>query len=114
MATISAEVFAWPECAIYVFPAGGPSAIMAYAEQVQANVDWTWHKFKNQLTGSFAARTNFVLVDKAVNVSFGQLFYDNTTFLQANSATAFNTGSPRPAPRRVRPHHGHGCPPSTS
>ena len=87
---ITSEVWSWPECAIYLYPAGGPSAIMVFAESVQGQVDWTWIKFKNQLTGSFAARSNFALADKFVTIQIGQLYYDSTTFLQANSATAFN------------------------
>ena len=84
------EVFAFPEARLFVYPAGGSSAVSVYVEQVQGTVKWDWHKFKNQLTGGFAARSNFVLVNKDVQFSFGQMFYDNTTFLQANSATAFN------------------------
>lgn len=84
------EVFAFPECSLFVYPGGGASAVSVYVEQVQVSKAWTWHKFKNQLTGGFADRASFVLVDQDVQLSFGQMFYDNTTFLQANSATAFN------------------------
>ena len=87
---VSAEVYAWPEVMLYVYPAGGSSAIMAYCEQAQLSVSWAWHKFKNQNTGGFAGRSTFVQTDKDVQLTFGQMFYDNTTFLQANSATAFN------------------------
>ena len=86
----TAEVYAWPEAKLYVYPAGGPSAIMAYAENVACAVTYGFLKFKNQTTGAFAARTNFVQADKDVTMSFGQMYYSNDTFLQANSATAFN------------------------
>jgi hypothetical protein len=86
----TAEVFAWNEASIYLFPAGGSSAVMAFGEDVQVNVAWGFLKFKNQQTGSFAARTNFTLADKDVTMSIGQLYYAADTFTQANSATAFN------------------------
>ena len=84
------EVFAWPEASLWVFPAGGSSAIMTYAENVSIDVDYGFIKFKNQTTGTFAARTHFQLADKNVTFNFGQLYYGAATFLQANSATAFN------------------------
>ena len=63
-----AEVFAWNEAKIYLYPAGGPSAVMLFAESVSVQLSDTYIKFKNQLTGSFAARTQFVLwpVDRKI------------------------------------------------
>ncbi len=85
-----AEVFAWPEMALYVFPAGGASAIMTYCENIDLTVKLDFIKFKNQLTGSFASRTHFQLADKDVTFNFGQMYSDNATFFAMNSATAFN------------------------
>lgn len=87
---ITAEVFAYPEGSLRVFPAGGPSSVLLYIENVKGRVEWEYIKYKNQLTGGFAARTHFQLADKNVTVNFGQLFYENSNFLAANSATAFN------------------------
>ena len=85
------EVFAWPECSIYITPSGQSAlTALSYADSVAVNVEWSYLKFKHQGTGSFAARTKFSLADKDVTLSFGQLHYANSAFLQANSATAFD------------------------
>ena len=89
MATAN-EVFAFPEARLFIYPTGGSSAVSVYVEQVQGQMSLSFHKFKNQLTGGFAERSTFILTDKDVQWTFGQMFYDNATFLQANSATAFN------------------------
>lgn len=87
---ISGEVFAWPEATLYVYPSGTASAAMAYCENVTVQAQYNWLKFKSQGTGSFAARTTFVLADKDATVGIGAMFYDNTLFGNINSATAYN------------------------
>lgn len=87
---VSGEVFAWPEAALYVYPSGTASAVMAYCESVQVNASQSWLKFKNMGTGGFASRTTFVLSDKDTTVAIGQMFYDNSLFGAINSGTAYN------------------------
>lgn len=85
-----AEVFAWPEASIYLYPTGGPSAVLAFGENVTLNASYDFLKFKNQQTGSLADRTKFVYAGKGVQMSVGMLHANQSAFAIANSATAFN------------------------
>ena len=85
-----AEVYAWPEGKIYLYPAGGPSAILAFGENISLSVDDSWLKFKNQQTGSLASRTKFVYAGRGVSLQVGMMHANQSSFQMFNSGTAYN------------------------
>lgn len=85
-----AEVFSWPEAAIYLFPNGGPSAILAYGQDVRGNITYDWTHRQAMATGTFAARSIDHFADKNVTLSVGLLFSDQSAFFKSHSGTAYN------------------------
>lgn len=86
-----AEVYSWPEGSIYLFPSGGPSAVLAFGEQMSLSVDDDWRKYKNMGTAtSYNDRTRFVRADRTVTLQVGMLHANQSAWQAFNSATAFN------------------------
>src|SRR3990167_6707395 len=92
MADNSREVYSWPEARMYLATAGANpgSGELAFVEDLSINVTWNWRKDVSPASASWAARTNFTLQGKEVQISISRMWDGGAFFAQAQSATAFN------------------------
>jgi len=71
------ETFAWPEGAIYIWTGTAGSALVAYAENIQATFARGWENYQT-LTGTYGDR----FTGQRVDVSIGALHHPDNAALR--------------------------------
>lgn len=90
----SREPYVWNELQFFMWQ-GGSSAVLAFAENVEVNVDDTYQKFLYMPTGTdFGGRSEYVLTDRNVRMSVGRLFAGSQMYLLMDSAVNISATMP--------------------
>lgn len=90
----SREPYVWNELSLYVWQ-GGTSALLAFAENVEVDIEDTYEKFLYHTTGTdFGSRSQYVLTDRNCEMRVGRLFAGASLLLLMDSGVNISAVAP--------------------